>query len=247
MHRSVWVLCGCLTLTIAGLWAMGEEAKPPSFSEAQKKMAAGNFKEAFEEFRKLGLDSKSPSREMPETLNQANQCLQNLGRVNEIDDFREQVIEAHKDNWRLLQAAAQSYLTIEHNGVIIAGKFQRGPHRGGDGRHVHASDRDRVRALQLLTQALPLALKDDNKIDAAQFHMVFAQVLLNGMGHSEPWKLQVLTDLATLPDYEDGYWQWWWRGQQQSARGAPVDAEGNPIYYSTPKSYADAKSDGERW
>ena len=119
MHRSVWVLCGCLTLTIAGLWAVGEEAKPPSFSEAQKKMAAGNFKEAFEEFRKLGLDSKSPSREMPETLNQANQCLQNLGRVNEIDDFREQVIEAHKDNWRLLQAAAQSYLTIEHNGVII--------------------------------------------------------------------------------------------------------------------------------
>ena len=247
MHRSVWVLCGCLTLTIAGLWAVGEEAKPPSFSEAQKKMAAGNFKEAFEEFRKLGLDSKSPSREMPETLNQANQCLQNLGRVNEIDDFREQVIEAHKDNWRLLQAAAQSYLTIEHNGVIIAGKFQRGPHRGGDGRHVHASDRDRVRALQLLTQALPLALKDDNKIDAAQFHMVFSQVLLNSMGHSEPWKLQVLTDLATLPDYEDGYWQWWWRGQQQSAHGAPVDAEGNPIYYSTPKSYADAKSDGERW
>lgn len=77
--------------------------------------------------------------------------------------------------------------------------------------------------------------------------MVFSQVLLNSMGHSEPWKLQVLTDLATLPDYEDGYWQWWWRGQQQSAHGAPVDAEGNPIYYSTPKSYADAKSDGERW
>ena len=247
MQRSVWMLCGCLALTIAGLWAVGEEAKPPSFSEAQKKMAAGNFKEAFEEFRKLGLDPKSPSREMPETLNQANQCLLNLDRVNEIDDFREKIVEVHKDNWRLLQAAAQSYLAIEHNGVIIAGKFQRGPHRGSDGRHVHASERDRVRALQLLTQALPLALKDGNKIEAAEFHSIFAQVLLNGMGHSEPWKLQVLTDLATLPDYEDGYWQWWWRGQHQSARGAPVDADGNPIYYSVPQSYADAKSDGERW
>ena len=247
MYRSVWILCGSLALTIAGLWAMGEEAKPPSFSKAHKKMAAGNFKEAFEEFRKLGLDPKSPAKEMPETLNHANHCLQNLDRVNEIDDFREKVIESHKDNWRLLEAAAQSYLQIEHNGVIIAGKFQRGPHRGGDGKHVHASERDRVRALQLLTQALPLALKDDSKAEAAQFHSTFAQVLLNGMGHSESWKLQILTDLATLPDYEEGHWQWLWRGQRQSAHGAPVDADGNPIYYSVPKSYADAKSDGERW
>ena len=247
MRRSAGMLCGSLALAIAGLLAFGEEAKPPSFSEAHKKMAAGNFKEAFEEFRKLGLDPKSPAKEMPETLNHANHCLQNLGRVNEIDDFREKMIAVHKDNWRLLQAAAQSYLSIEHNGVIIAGKFQRGPHRGGDGRHVHASERDRVRALQLLTQALPLALQDDNKIVTAEFHFAFAQALLNGMGHSEPWKLQVLTDLATLPDYEDGYWQWWRYGQRQSAHGAPVDADGNPIFHSTPKSYADAKSDGERW
>ncbi len=246
MYRSVWMLCGCLALTIAGLWAVGEEAKPPSFSEAQKKMAAGNFKEAFEEFRKLGLDPKSPSHEMPETLKQANQCLLNLGRVNEVDEFREKVIEAHKGNWRLLEAAALSYEQIEHNGVIIAGKFQRGPHRGGDGRHVHASERDRVRALQLLTQALPLALKDDDKVEAAEFHFGFAQLLQSFGENSEPWKLQVLTDLTTLPDYQDGYWQWGW-GRQQSAHGAPVDAEGNPIFYSVPKSYSDAKSDGERW
>jgi uncharacterized protein YfaS (alpha-2-macroglobulin family) len=239
---------GCLALTAVGFWALGEESKPPSFSEATKKMQAGNFKDAFEDFRRLSLDLKSPARDMPTALDNGVRCLQQLGRVNEIDDFRERFVEVHKDNWRLLQAAAQSYLQVDHNGVIIAGKFQRGPHRGGDGRHVHASERDRVRALQLLTQAMPLALKDDNKADAAQFHFLFAQVLLNGMGHSEPWKLQVLTDLATLPDYEDGYWQWWWRGRgPQSAHGAPVDEEGNPIFYSVPKSYADAKSDGERW
>ena len=246
MRWSVWMTCGCVAVLAMGFWALGEDAKPPSFSEATKKMTAGNFKEAFEEYRKLGLDPNSPVQELPETLNQALQCLQNLGRINEIDDFREKVIETHKANWRLLQAAAQSYLSLEHNGVIIAGKFQRGPHRGGDGRHVHASERDRVRALQLLTQAMPLALKDDNKLDAAQFHSVFAQLLQFGSGQSEPWKLQVLTDLATLPDYEDGYWQWGWRGQQ-SAHGAPVDADGNPVFYAVPKSYADAKSDGERW
>ena len=247
MRWLVRGMCGCLALIALGFLAVGQESKPPTFDEAQKKMAAGNFKEAFEDFRKIGLDPKSSAKSLPETLNHAVQCLQNLSRINELDDFREQVVAVHKENWRLLQAAAQSYLQIEHNGVIIAGKFQRGPHRGGDGKHVHASERDRVRALQLLTQAMPLALKDDNKADAAQFHAVFGQVLLNGMGHSEPWKLQVLTDITTLPDYEDGYWQWGWRGQQQSAHGAPVDEDGNPIFYSTPKSYADAKSDGERW
>ena len=228
MRLFAWVAFACLAI---GFWAVGEETMPPTFSEAQKKMTSGNFKVAFEDFRKLGLNPKSPANELPQTLNHAVQCLQNLGRINEIDDFREQVVAVHKDNWRLLQAAAHSYLQIEHNGVIIAGKFQRGPHRGEDGRHVHATERDRVRALQLLTQAMPLALKDENKADAAQFYAVFGQVLLNGMGHSEPWKLQVLTDLATLPDYEEGYWQWGWRGQRQSERGAPVDADGNPIFY----------------
>ena len=246
MRWLVRGMCGCLALIALGFLAVGQESKPPTFDEAQKKMAAGNFKEAFEDFRKIGLDPKSSAKSLPETLNHAVQCLQNLGRINELDEFREKVVEVHKDNWSLLQAAAQSYLQIEHNGVIIAGKFQRGPHRGGDGRHVHASERDRVRALQLLTQAMLLALKDENKVDAAQFHAVFAQVLQSGIGYSQPWKLQVLTDITTLPDYEDGYWQWSWRGQQ-SAHGAPVDEAGNPIYYSVPKIYADAKSDGERW
>ncbi|HLQ45779.1 MAG TPA: alpha-2-macroglobulin, partial [Planctomycetaceae bacterium] len=246
MPSSAWVALGSFAVVALGVWAAGADQKPPSLGDAQMKMAAGNFKDALEDFRKLSLDAKTLAREMPDSLNGGIQCLQNLGRVDEIDDFREKAIEVHKANWRLLQAAAQSYLSIEHNGVIIAGKFQRGPHRGGDGRHVHASERDRVRALQLLTQALPLALKDDNKIDAAQFHAVFAQVLESGIGYSQPWKLQVLTDLTTLPDYEDGYWQWWWRGQQ-SAHGAPVDADGNPVFYSVPKSYADAKSDGGRW
>ncbi len=92
-------------------------------------MTAGNFR------KPRGLPQtesrpKSPAREMPSALDNGVHCLQPLGRVNEIDDFREKFVEVHKDNWRLLQAAAQSYLNIEHNGVIIAGKFSsRGPHR----------------------------------------------------------------------------------------------------------------------
>ena len=46
--------------------------------------------------------------------------------------------------------------------MIVAGKFYRGPHRGGDGRWVNTMARDRVRALQLMVQALPNARKDDD-------------------------------------------------------------------------------------
>src|SRR5262249_61612903 len=67
----------------------------------------------------------------------------------------------------------------------------------------------------------------------------FARLLMNA-GNHEPWRLQLLTDLGQLPDYDEGYY---WG---HSDRGAPVDADGNPVFYHTPKSYKDAKSDGER-
>ena len=52
MRLSAWVAFVCLAI---GFWAVGEEPKPPTFSEAQKKMTAGNFKDAFDDLRKLGL------------------------------------------------------------------------------------------------------------------------------------------------------------------------------------------------
>ena len=44
MRLLVGMAFGCLALTAVGFWALGEESKPPSFSEATKKMQAGNFK-----------------------------------------------------------------------------------------------------------------------------------------------------------------------------------------------------------
>ena len=122
----------------------------------------------------------------------------------ESDEFREAVIEVHKENWRLLDAAARSYVEIDHQGFMVAGKFQRGPHRGG-GRYVYAAQRDRVRALQLMQAALPLAIKDDDRAAAGQFFLRFAQHVLSGAGRIEGWRWQALTDLGQLPDYDEGY------------------------------------------
>ncbi len=167
-------------------------------------------------------------------------ALQQLARIDELDDFREATIRIHAKNWRLLWAAAESYLSYENFGFIVAGKFYRGQHRGG-GQAVNSLDRDRVRALQLAVAAMPLAAAEPVKLDAANFYLSVAQLLLANRGYEEAWRLQSLTNLDELPDYDEGFFN------NRSTSGAAVDADGNPVLYSTPRSWAKAVNDGERW
>src|SRR6185369_9214975 len=104
-------------------------------------------------------------------------------------------------------------------------------------------DRDRVRSLQLMQQALSLTKSDGDKSAVAQFHFDFAHAWLYGQGFHETWRLQTLTDLTQLQDYEEGYW---YRGGGRN-QGAAVDAEGNPVFHRVPVSYDAAVTDGERW
>ncbi len=209
-------------------------------AKAQMDMKNGNFKEAYDGFRALCLEGKSDPNAVPEDLSNGQQCLQRLGRVNEIDAFFEGTIKAHEKNWRLLQMAANLYLQVPHHGFEIAGQFERGNHRGG-GKMVNALERDRVRALQLMQQALPLVKEDDNKADVANFYISLANQLLSNRGFYEAWRLQYLSDLKELPDYEEGY------PQYRNFNGAPVDKDGNPIFYAVGKSWEESENDGQRW
>jgi alpha-2-macroglobulin len=243
------VRLSCLAISLAALatcvWLTAAEQPVPQSrrAEYEKALNAGNYKDAYDGFRKLALDPNDDRLKVVDDLNRAMTALQNLGRTDEIDEFREAVIDVHKNNWRLLEAAANSYISVEHHGFIVAGKFYRGNRRGrGMARYVNAAQRDRVRALQLMTQALPLAMQDDDKPAAARFHLNFANMWLYGSGALEAWRLQTLTDLSQLPDYDEGYY---WAGARN--QGAPVDAEGTPVYHHIPKSYEASQSDGERW
>jgi hypothetical protein len=125
---------------------------------------------------------------------------------------------------------------------MVAGEFHRGHHRGG-GKYVNAIARDRVRALQLMQQAMGAAEEDPTKSEAAQFYMQFAGIVQQHRGANQAWRLQYLTDFTRLPDYEPGY------GYEYDSRtrGAPVDAEGQPVYHRLPEDFERAASDGERW
>ncbi|MEE9603120.1 MAG: alpha-2-macroglobulin, partial [Thermoguttaceae bacterium] len=215
-----------------------------NLAAAKKLYADGNYQEALGAFQQLLTDDSTDSAQLVESFNSSLACFGRLNRVAEIDDFREAEVERHARDWRLVAEVAQSYMQVEHYGYQIAGEFRRGRHRGG-GKVLHATARDRVRALQLFRQALALLEDLPKQRTGAPAHQLlnrFANAMLHGRNYTQAWRLQSLTDLAELPDYDEG-----WGYHQGSPRGAPVTADGQPVFYSEPSSWEEATNDGGRW
>ena len=211
-----------------------------------KELGEGNYRDAWELYSQLALDSRNGGKNLASDFDQALSCLRNLQRQHEIDEFREQVTETHADDWRLLQQAAHSLIHGDHSGFIVAGEFSRGGQRGG-GEWAHATERDRALALQLMDQARLLIAEEPDKNDVASFFSSFANHLMFSRSGNEAWRLQDLTDLAGpdgLPDYQVGYYGWGW---SSSGKGAAVDENGDPVFFHVPDTWDAAANDGERW
>jgi uncharacterized protein YfaS (alpha-2-macroglobulin family) len=236
--RNLITIASAIFLSFTMIQASGSaESSSPSLDSLLKLQTDGNYKDAYDGLRRFIFESRPSSKDVVKAYDAAVTSLRQLGRTDDIDEFREKVAGKYKANWPVLVAVAQSYLTIEHYGFLIASEFHRGPHRGG-GKQVHATSRDRVRALQLYRDAMNLAQNASDKRQPAEMLGQFAEAIIYG---NEAWRLQSLTELKKLPDYEEG----WRYGGEQS--GAPVDINNNPVFYSVPKTWDAAKNDGERW
>jgi alpha-2-macroglobulin len=210
---------------------------------AAKALRDGNFKTAFEGYRKLALAENNSKLKVADDLRQAVHSLNRLGRLGDFDDLVEGSIKVHSTNWRLLQQAAMLYRSVNQNGQIVAGEFQRSG-RQGKGKPAHSMFRDRARALQLYEAARKLSQDEPDQNQVGQLLGNYAQALLQRMGYTEAWRLQALTDLTELPDVEE-HQGWWWYQPRNS--GAPVEQNGTPVYHKLPKTFETAQSDGERW
>ena len=210
---------------------------------AQKALGNGNHKDAYNLFASYLFKPDVNPRLAAADSAQALHALASLNRDSETDVFRERLVSAHPTSWQVLKAVAESYQHANHYGFLIAGEFERGHHRGG-GEQAHSSERDRVRALQLMEQCIPLLEQEPTQSTAGSVYFQFASMLSQGRSGPLAWKLNYLTDTTTLPDYELGYPHGYYGS---STRGAPVDANGNPVFHSIPESYETAATDGERW
>ncbi len=239
MNRT-GLLGALLFVPALALMTFAAAPQKPDRASAKKLMSDGNLKEAYDGFSALALDPADDPAEAGNDLKSAVACLQQLNREDEFDAFIEKVIQAHKDNAPLLFEAAGSYLEADHQGSIVAGAFVRGPYRGGSEKLVNTIERDRIRALQLMVQAMNAARAE--KL-GGRFYFSLAGMLLGNRGYGEAWRLQYLSDLDKLPDYEEGYYY----GGGDRGIGAPVNADGTPVYYPVPQSWKAAQNDGERW
>jgi len=235
-------LVGSIALLAAWTaWAAAPPAPQALVTEADKQFQAGNVKDAYESYRKAVLDPTFTGN-AGHAIGRAVDCLQRLGRVSEIDALFEQIADTHAARWSVLHSLAEAYRNIPHDGFIVAGKFERGPHRGG-GEHALSHERDRVRALQLYQQAMPLINETGKPAERADFYIGLSRMLRSDFFWGQTQPLQFKTDLSKLPDYERGAYRY----QPRVVSAAPVDAEGNPIYYHVPESWDAATSDGARW
>ncbi|MBX3433338.1 MAG: alpha-2-macroglobulin [Pirellulales bacterium] len=236
-----------LAVGVAGALVSAENAADSSSSDARKMIADGNYAEALESLRKSTTDPATPlaGAAVAAQYGLAVDCFAPLNQVHDLDAYRELVARVHANSWPVLVAVGASYEQGVHHGFQIAGEFRRGDHRGG-GRVMNAAARDRVRALQLYRQALTLIEKqrEQGTLEPAAREVFdrLASGLLNPYHMGQAWRLQTLTDLAQLPDYEEG-----WGYGRGGAAGAPVDADGNPVFYSAPADWDAAANDGERW
>jgi uncharacterized protein YfaS (alpha-2-macroglobulin family) len=248
-HLATTLLLACVGIAAYSLSQnmLTAAEKPDSNKSADKLYSDGNWQEALTAYQRLLQDAKRPTPELLTAYERSSVCLQRLNKLQELDSLRESVVEAHSENWQVVSAVAQSYLRLPHYGYMVAGEFHRGHHRGG-GKLMNAEARDRVRALQLHWQAFQL-LKNAERgaAESSWLSDQFAAALMQGNAYRESWRLQILTDFDTLPDYEEGWGRQGWGWRRGETQGAPVDDDGKPVYYALPASWEDAKNDGERW
>jgi uncharacterized protein YfaS (alpha-2-macroglobulin family) len=215
---------------------------------ADKALAEGNWNDALNLWKEILPLPDNTGVEVASDLGKAIQCLQKLNKLEQWDALVEDTVKAHAGDWILLRDAGLQYQSSQPWGTLISGEFRRGQYQGG--KRVSSAQRDRVRSLQLLENAMQVMEKAEVPPDQkSQFYALFVNSVFQGEG----WELQALTDLSKLPDYEEQD-HFYGRGNRGrggygggSERGAPVDEKGDPVYYKVPESWAAAKSDGERF
>lgn len=217
--------------------------------ERDKLMERGMWRDAVTHWQEKLLplsDGKSGA-----DLEKAVESLQRLNSWGEFDTLVETAVGLHPANADLLMSAAGLYRgSVPHSGRLVAGAFERqtygyrpypgrrppAPGRNQPeaeaGQFVMTTYRDRIRSMQLLTQATEKATDDDQRLRAWGF---MSTALLQG----EAWKFQTLTDFSELPE-------WGEPGPEGGTEGAPWQKDG-PLLYQAPESWAAAKNDGERW
>lgn len=175
-------------------------------------------------------------------------------QLDEVLKLCELAVRSHPKHWRVRLAIAgnagywpQGFEVFwDSTGYKIGDQIHRGyDYDSEESIEVSFADRDRVRHLQLLSEATELVSGDPaaTSKEKADVFETLASVISNSLSY-ETQNLDELTDLNRLPDPVEVDDNWDWDGTP-----APIqlDEKGQPVGFRVPKSWQEARSDRERW
>ncbi|MCX6855492.1 MAG: hypothetical protein NTV80_11385, partial [Verrucomicrobia bacterium] len=217
--------------------AVEAQTTAENLAQVKKLSEQGNHREAAD----LG---KAALKKPTATGGLLDATLQSLRQLGTADQEQVEVIEAaalaHAKKPEMLLAAGKAYLSLQHVGTLVDGVFVRGQTSDWNNRK-STELKDCVRALRLLEAAWKnLPAEADKSVRRAMLESLNAALCHEGSYYNSAWSLLYITDLSTLPDFDDQ------SGLDEAVRGYPVDAEGDPVFFKSATSWEMAKNDGER-
>ncbi len=243
MQRLAKILAACFLLFLGGI-AISQNPDPTAMRrDAERLQQEGNFKEAFDLYKKLLAIPSQSGPVVAKDLENAFVCMQRLRLFSEADGVLHLAMKVHGDHWQVAEQAATRISSIPHQGVVQGKTFTRAPQRGDiTGMYVNRQEQDRQQALQWLARGLTQVEKEPASPEVAKYYARLASTLMHIRQARHAWLLQEKTNLEGAIDYADLE-----APSSHPTRFAPVDESGKPILYPLPKTWADASSDGERY
>ena len=213
-----------------------------SFGTAKDLMKKGNFAEAYAAYTNVVFGAeKTSDGDRAQAVLDAARCLSKVNRVNEVEPLLAKV-RRERGEFPVRLACVQALGELPGLGDMTKGVFTR--HSRGYGSY-SSVERDRVTRLRWLEELMPNLAKQTELRQRWFWNEVEDSLSRNERTGKCAWKLQELTDLSTTPEITRRERQWW-MGDFEQGR-APVDAAGEPVFHALPSSWAEAKTDGERW
>lgn len=245
--KASWM---AFALLVIGTVAMVGVTQTPDEStlrqQADTAFARNNWKQAFDAYSQLVLNRDTTPEKVPDDLQRAIDSMRRLNLNEELDGLLKGAVENHPNNWKLLAKAGFTISHSPHYGLVYDQAFHRAPTGNQTGSWINATEQDRQQALIWYDLALKAALKsvDEKKATIAEIGPLYLEIMnaiLQNRQQQLSWRLQQKTNLETAPNYLD-----FEAPSESVSRHAPVDKDGNPIYFGSPKSWEEAANDGER-
>ena len=211
--------------------------------KAASLMENGNYAEAYVAYTNIVFasdDTKVTDGNRAQALLDAPRCLAKLKRFDEAESLLDKAILERKE-FAVHVAYSQALGELPHYGKMVKGVFSR---LNVGGVPYSSVEHDRVKRLKCLKAIMPDLAKQTKLRQRWFWNEVVNALEMNGRNRGAAWKLLELTSLTEIPQVEE---RENWGGSDFEEGPAPVDENGEPIFYGLVKNWEDAKNDGERW